>query len=183
MSSTPKPLPPLSPPKPLLDSSAPETKSASAIPTKPNPQEIVRSIELQSKEINELATLLSQRIIDFETWLNALPGKVEAECSVNLPNKMIFTMFLRRNGKPWSIFFSLCHPDETTLNKISKVFLSKPLIDADLDSKMIAVQNFPSLLLEIKSIQDKRLAELRKSHANFESFAQTIGLKTETEGS
>lgn len=146
-----------------------------------SPSNIAREIEEQSRKVGELATLLSNRIIVFENWLNDMPGRVEATVWVPAANvdeadfrEFSFGLRLGRIDKRWILFYDYCEPgdDETW----------KPLSEANLDVKMEASAVLPRLLDAIKDAQQNRVSQLLASHAKFAAMAKDIGLNLDMEG-
>ena len=151
------------------------------MPTKTahSPAEMLRTLEFKSKRIKQLATQLSHRIDRFETWLNDLPGKVEAELWVE-PNSLeysdYFGLLLHRAGKQWMVSYDRHRegddPDEREW---------RPLREASVDAKLRAVNLFPKLLERIVEEQDALVRRLEAAQSDFDVFAAEIGAEPNEE--
>ncbi len=143
-----------------------------------SPAEVLDSIETKSRELNRLATELSQRISAFEAWLNRLPGKVETEAWDGAPScqhgEVQFGLRLQRSGKAWELAYSYAFPEDP-----EGPVAWKPLREAAVDEKIVAVNRFPEFLLQISSAQDHRIKDLESVHSKFDSFARAIGMTIE----
>lgn len=140
---------------------------------KPSPVQILKSIEAGSRRVNELATDLSRRISSFEAWLNALPGKVETSlwlgASEDAPCEPEFGLRLARHSSTWALFYAYSWPG-------NEEFQWSSLGEASLETKILAVKQFPQLLQKITEAQTALAKRLEDTHRDFDAFAAAIGL-------
>lgn len=167
----------------------------------PTPAQILKKIEDGSQRVNQLATELSQRIIEFEDWLNQLPGKVHTTLWLPLPRDADgprkFGLCLSRSGKRWSLSYGHTggfrtqswgrgvenQSDAYTSGDDSDIKIDwNPLSDASVENKLFAVKHFPQLLAKVTEEQDRLAKKLQNAHGEFDAFAHAIGLTQRKEG-
>lgn len=148
------------------------------------PPKIVEQITDGSLLVRERATELSRRIVSFQQWLNALPGKVPCEFwhtveedSRTGPGVDLGISF-QRYGKEWVIRYKYFYYADRDENEQERW---EHLTEANLETKLTAVSLFPQFLEKLAASQRERLAEIDSACAAFDTFANEISLKT-TEG-
>jgi hypothetical protein len=86
---------------------------------------------------------------------------------------------LHRSGKEWALSYAEHHAQFNDENDPPEF---KPLSDAPLKFKMAAVKMFPNLLEAIEKSQDKLLADLNQTAAEFDAFAASLKIPATKEG-
>ena len=146
--------------------------------------QVVKKIEAGSQRVNQLATLLSQRITAFQGWLNQLSGRVQATLWVSAPPPndddpaKIFGLHFDRDGKRWALFNAYAYePNEDREVDCEWTLLT----DASVETKLYAITHFPELLLKIAELQVSTASKLEVANGEFDAFAEAIGLKLQKE--
>lgn len=145
-------------------------------PKPSNPADILQTIQSNSTQVGILATELSNRIEQFETWLNSLPGRVETDYWGNDPDGDPCSMGLRlhRAGKKWIISYAYFSDEFDDPGDIEW----SPLASSSVEIKAAGIQFFPRLLEAIAEKQQATVAKLKKTQEEFDVFARAIGANT-----
>lgn len=147
------------------------------------PKEINVDIQTNQKVLDEIAAAandvraagdqISKRIVEFEWWLNKLPGKVQSSCVLWHDDGWPVATYLgfEKKGTSWAL--GLYAYDERT-GEISNQML---LRDASLDAKIAAVERFPVLLEAIAKSQKELVQRIATSNSEYDKFAASLGIK------
>ena len=138
-------------------------------------EKVVATITAQAKDVRDESTALTAKIVAFEDWLNTLPGRVITYCWIDAAegpgDDSAVVLRLRRQGKRWMIE----HADGNMRDDQTGTF--SPLIEADIETKIFAVNHFPKLLADIAKAQNSRIEQLKKCSSGFDEFAAALGIK------
>ncbi len=137
-----------------------------------SPKHVVTEIEANAKTVNWEASQLSNRIEQFQAWLNSLAGRVKTQywtCVDDLGNE--FGMKLDRAGKEWALYYAFTHGDQAP-----DWFV---LAEANIETKLRAIAMFPEFLKKMRDAQLDRAKEMAKATEQFDIFANAIGMKGE----
>ena len=135
--------------------------------------EVLKAIEFGSGKLNKLATGLSKRIEQFETWFSKLPGKVDTIYSIDDPDgtpNSELGFRVHRFGKRWILSHGYGQYgiwEGTTWT---------PVAEASLETKLLAVSIIPQLLANVLNAQEHLARRLEQAHAEFDSFARLMGI-------
>ncbi|HZK80336.1 MAG TPA: hypothetical protein VFC46_04695 [Humisphaera sp.] len=133
--------------------------------------------------MKELADEVSECVRYFEDYLAHLPGRVVAETWIAAPDSpdggdFHFGIQLGRDGKAWKLFCSLVEGGQPDYDGTTPW---KPLSQASLTHRKWAISMFPALFDAIISAQDDKVTELEKVVADFDAFAEEIGMSDRNE--
>ncbi len=142
---------------------------------------VAQKIHENALIVNERASALSQRIVDFEEWLRALPGKVPASCWIDAPDdsssENLLGLRFERQGQ-WRLQYAFQkNPPIENEDSLSWNSLS----DAPVDIKIAAAGMFLGLLDHILSNQIRRAEQLKEVNHELDAFSLHIGLRTAKE--
>jgi hypothetical protein len=126
----------------------------------PKPQ--LDAIALKAEAVREAALSLSNRIADFQNWLNTMTGRVETEL---IGDRLILR--LKRDGKEWVLFARREDTGEL-----------KPILDCNLADKISAIKMFPDLLQAMEASQGKLVSDIEAAVSKFDQdFGELLGRK------
>jgi hypothetical protein len=136
--------------------------------------DLVMQLEVGTEEYRRAATELSKRIHAFEGWLNKLPGKVAASCwqDERTDGQYGFVVRFARDGRAWSLYHSIEHEADD-----EPVHGPALLRDADVETKLRAVEMFPLLLANMRKFQTNFVNRTTKATERFDEFAKFIGIE------
>lgn len=139
-------------------------------------EKVVATITAQAQAVRDQSTALTAKIVAFEDWLNTLPGRVITYCWIDAAegpgDDSAVVLRLRRQGKRWIIE----HADGNMRDDQTGEF--SPLVEADIETKIFAVNHFPKLLGDIAKAQNNRIEQLKKCSSGFDEFAAALGIET-----
>jgi hypothetical protein len=142
--------------------------------------ELIKSITQSADRLQHSTTSVSERIEQFEKWLAGLPGRVEAELHAeladpgeNCPEPYYFSMRLCRFKGDWKLLcgFSLASENPKWA----------PLVEADVDTKLLALSNLGALLEKLHEEQANRLKKIEEANSSFDEFALALGINQQKE--
>jgi len=136
-------------------------------------KQILREIEQKSDEFAKRACELSECIVAYENWLNRLPGRVQADAWLSLDEQTdnAFGIQLARQGKRWALSFAYGVMDSDEQGEW------RPLVEASIEDKLIAISMFPKLLEAIREEQVSKIERVKSTQAKFAEFAKAIGIQ------
>ena len=142
------------------------------------PQETIAAINEQSMLVKSAATQLSNRIEIFSAWLGNLPGRVETTYYGQHPDDdgsgmLSFCLRLHRDGKAWIISFGNHHEQYNNEYPVEW----KPLTEAPVRLKLLAIAQFPDLLEAIEKSQKQLATQIESACAEFDKFAANLGIE------
>ncbi len=148
-----------------------------------DPQQAVVAISEQSTLVKDAATELSNRIAMFTGWLGKLPGRVEAINYGVHPDddgrgNLSFCLKLHREGKEWTISYGHHHEE---YNNDQNPIDWKPLAEAPVRLKLLAIAQLPDLLESIAKSQKRLAKEIQSACTEFDGFAAKLGIGQSTE--
>jgi hypothetical protein len=143
-----------------------------------SPEDIQIAIAEKSLKVKFAATQLSSRIQIFEAWLSKLPGRVETVHFGDHPDDdgsetLSFCLKLHRSGKDWIISYGTFHASFDFDRDVDW----KPLREAPVRFKLLAIQQFPDLLEEIEKSQERLANEIKQACSDFDDFAAKLGIE------
>ena len=144
-----------------------------------DPQQTIVAISEQSTLVKDAATELSDRIELFTSWIGKLPGRVETTNYGKHPDddgagNLSFCLRLHRDGKEWTISYGSFH--EAYNNDPENPVDWKPLSEAPVRIKLLAISQFPDLLESIAKSQKRLAKEIKAACTEFDDFAAKVGI-------
>lgn len=143
--------------------------------------QVLKSIEAKSASVREAAESLDSRIRQFEKYLSQVPGRVETFHFGNHPDNdpndqwtLQLVLKFHRDGKEWKLACGSYH--EHYNGNFEEPVQYKPLVEAPLKIKVAALKMFPDLLESIEKQQDTVVEAIRKTTAEFDAFAASLGM-------
>lgn len=119
------------------------------------------------------ATLLTERVVKFEQWLNKLPGKVPASVyeADDDEGEFYFVLSLQRDGKQWALRYWSEHASSDQI-----MGSANDLRDANIETKIRALALFPQLLGAIRDSQIQYVERSAAAAKEFDNFAAVVGI-------
>ncbi len=138
-----------------------------------------QAIEIRegAKAVRVAGDAITDRIVRFEAWLAALPGRVEAKTELWSDETKPITRYVAfwRNGKDWVLVLIT---EEDDGHPVGPVVRDRVLLrDASLVEKMAAVAKFPDLLASIANAQSTLARRVLEAAKGFDVLAAQLGIK------
>lgn len=141
----------------------------------------VASLRDASAEFADLATQLSERIHQFQNWLDKLPGKTMATCWRERDEYEFFGLRYARSGD-WELQCAYVripqfeyHEGDAQAYLASNADWSS-LSRSSVDAKMESIDLFPELLTEITRAAKDRVKVVFEATKKFDDFAKQFGI-------